>query len=41
LCLLANKYCGGRIVGTGGGGYNRHNIARAWTRVVESFVASP
>ena len=25
--------------GTGGGGYNRHNLARAWTRVVESFAA--
>jgi acetoin utilization deacetylase AcuC-like enzyme len=24
----------------GGGGYNRRNLARAWTRVVESFVAS-
>ncbi|NIL94761.1 MAG: acetoin utilization protein AcuC [Woeseiaceae bacterium] len=40
LCRLADKYCGGRIVGTGGGGYNRDNIARAWTRVVQSFVAA-
>jgi len=24
----------------GGGGYNRRNLARAWTRVVEGFVAS-
>lgn len=38
LCHLANKYCDGRIVGTGGGGYNRRNLARAWTRVVQSFV---
>jgi len=38
LCGLADKHCGGRIVGTGGGGYNRHNLARAWTRVVQSFV---
>jgi acetoin utilization protein AcuC len=38
LCRLANKHCGGRIIGTGGGGYNRHNLARAWTRVVQSFV---
>jgi hypothetical protein len=22
----------------GGGGYNRRNIARAWTRVVQAFV---
>ena len=38
LCRLADKHCGGRIVGTGGGGYNRRNLARAWTRVVQSFV---
>lgn len=38
LCRLADKYCDGRIIGTGGGGYNRHNVARAWTRVVQSFV---
>ena len=38
LCRLADKHCDGRIVGTGGGGYNRRNIARAWTRVVQSFV---
>lgn len=39
LCRLADKHCGGRIVGTGGGGYNRRNLARAWTRVVQSFAA--
>jgi len=38
LCRLANKHCDGRIIGTGGGGYNRENLARAWTRVVQSFV---
>ena len=38
LCRLADKHCEGRLVATGGGGYNRHNIARAWTRVVQSFV---
>jgi acetoin utilization protein AcuC len=38
LCRLADKHCDGRIIGTGGGGYNRHNLARAWTRVVQSFV---
>ena len=38
LCALADAVCEGRIVGTGGGGYNRHNLARAWTRVVESFT---
>ncbi|MDH3612613.1 MAG: acetoin utilization protein AcuC [Gammaproteobacteria bacterium] len=40
LCRLADKHCGGKVVGTGGGGYNRHNLARAWTRVVQSFVAA-
>ena len=38
LCQLAEKHCEGRIIGTGGGGYNRRNVARAWTRVVQSFV---
>jgi acetoin utilization protein AcuC len=38
LCRLAEKHCGGRIIGTGGGGYNRRNVARAWTRVVQSFL---
>jgi acetoin utilization protein AcuC len=40
LCRLADKHCAGRIVGTGGGGYNRDNLARAWTRIVQSFVAA-
>ncbi len=36
---LADRHCAGRLVATGGGGYNRHNLARAWTRVVESLAA--
>lgn len=40
LCRIADAHCDGRIIGTGGGGYNRRNLARAWTRVVESFVAA-
>lgn len=40
LCRIADRHCLGRIVGTGGGGYNRRNLARAWTRVVQSFVAA-
>lgn len=39
LCGLADRHCGGRIIATGGGGYNLHNLARAWTRVVESFAS--
>ncbi len=38
LCRIADRHCAGRIIGMGGGGYNRQNLARAWTRVVESFV---
>ncbi len=40
LCQIADEHCEGRIIGTGGGGYNRRNVARAWTRVVQSFVAA-
>jgi acetoin utilization protein AcuC len=41
LCNLADRHSSGRIVGTGGGGYNRRNLARAWTRVVQSFTEAP
>ena len=40
LCRIADRCCDGRLLGTGGGGYNRRNLARAWTRVVEAFVAA-
>lgn len=40
LCAIADELGHGRVVGMGGGGYNRRNIARAWTRVVQSFVES-
>lgn len=38
LAALADRHCDGRILGVGGGGYNRRNLARAWARVVRSFV---
>jgi acetoin utilization protein AcuC len=38
LCALADRHAAGRILGFGGGGYNRRNIARAWTGVVTAFV---
>jgi len=38
LAALADRFCDGRVLGMGGGGYNRRNIARAWSRVVKSFV---
>jgi acetoin utilization protein AcuC len=41
LCRIADKYAKGRLVATGGGGYNRANLALAWTQVVRSFVETP
>jgi acetoin utilization protein AcuC len=38
LCRIADRFACGRILGLGGGGYNRRNLARAWTRVVRAFV---
>ncbi len=38
LCAVADLLCRGRIVGLGGGGYQRENIATAWTAVVASFI---
>ncbi|MGA9853834.1 MAG: acetoin utilization protein AcuC [Gammaproteobacteria bacterium] len=40
LCMLADEVCDGRIVGMGGGGYNRRNLALAWSGVVEAFLAT-
>ncbi len=39
LCRLADEYCGGKLVAMGGGGYNRSNLALAWTAVVKALVA--
>src|SRR5574340_322555 len=38
LCALADEFCDGRIVALGGGGYNRRNLALAWSGVVEAFL---
>jgi acetoin utilization protein AcuC len=38
LRALADELCGGRIVATGGGGYNRANLAAAWCAVVEALL---
>jgi acetoin utilization protein AcuC len=40
LCALADRHCEGRLIGLGGGGYNRGNLALAWTAVVRAFVAN-
>jgi acetoin utilization protein AcuC len=41
LHKLAHKYCDGRIIALGGGGYNLNNIGEAWTNVVLSFISEP
>jgi acetoin utilization protein AcuC len=38
LHRLAHSHCNGRIVALGGGGYNKMNIADAWTTVVKSLI---
>jgi len=38
LCAIANEFAGGRIMGFGGGGYNRRNLALAWCAVLEQFT---
>ncbi|HET6757516.1 MAG TPA: acetoin utilization protein AcuC [Burkholderiales bacterium] len=38
LCKLADEYAKGRIMGFGGGGYDRRNLARAWSAVLAEFL---
>ena len=38
LCVLADRHCQGRLLAMGGGGYNRDNLARAWTAVLSELV---
>ncbi len=40
LCVLANELAGGRLMGFGGGGYNRNNLAQAWCNVLDEFLRS-
>jgi acetoin utilization protein AcuC len=37
LRRLADRTASGRLLAMGGGGYNRQNLARCWTRVVEAL----
>lgn len=38
LCGLAEDCAEGRIMGFGGGGYNRRNIALGWNDVLQAFI---
>ena len=38
LCALADESAEGRIMGFGGGGYNRRNLALGWSAVLEAFL---
>lgn len=39
LCALADELCQGRFLATGGGGYDRANLAAAWTAVIKAMLA--
>jgi acetoin utilization protein AcuC len=38
LKVMADKHCDGRLLALGGGGYNRDNLADAWTGVVAALL---
>ena len=38
LCALAEECAEGRIMGFGGGGYNRRNLALGWNGVLKAFL---
>ena len=40
MCAIADELGHGRVVAMGGGGYNRRNLARAWTRVVDALLSA-
>ncbi len=40
LCQLANEMAQGRIMGFGGGGYDRRNLALAWNAVLKEFLGA-
>jgi acetoin utilization protein AcuC len=39
LARLAEDLGHGRVLGTGGGGYNRINLARPWSGVVQGLLS--
>ena len=38
LAQLADRYCQGRLLAFGGGGYNHQNLAAGWTRVLSALL---
>lgn len=40
LCEIADRHCRGRLLITGGGGYNPLNTAAAWVTVIEALCAA-
>jgi len=40
LCAVAEDHAAGRIMGFGGGGYDRRNLALGWNGVLEAFVTT-
>lgn len=40
LSEIADQYADGRLLALGGGGYNRENLAAAWTAVVQAMLSS-
>jgi acetoin utilization protein AcuC len=40
LARLAEEFCAGRLLALGGGGYDRANLAAAWTGVVAALCAA-
>ncbi|MEL7535685.1 MAG: acetoin utilization protein AcuC [Pseudomonadota bacterium] len=40
LALLADRHAAGRLLATGGGGYNRENIGAGWSAVVAGLVGN-
>ena len=38
MVMLADEYAGGRIMAFGGGGYDRDNLARAWSAVLARLL---
>ena len=40
LCALADRLGHGRVLALGGGGYDRGNLARAWSDVVQALLGT-